>query len=264
MGVRRHAKPATPTHHFACTACGKCCYGWLPLTLADALTQAGRFPLAMVWTPVPQTSRAFDLTAQLGTTVQLAKRKRVAVLIAPTAYLPPSFPCPALSAENRCVIHAEKPLRCRSMPFYPYRRAADQADMLVPRTGWVCDTSASAPVVYRNRGIVDRTDFDRERAALLAQAPILRAYADTTLQHYPEVMGRLQQAAQNPATGRFVVGFWSFLRQHRSEDLVTFAKAQHPVLIEFSDRTADLPTLAEYRRYYQDAAAELAWFAQRA
>jgi Fe-S-cluster containining protein len=262
------AKPTAKTipaeHHFACTRCGKCCHGWLPLTLEDALANAGRFPLAMVWTPVPQASHAFDLTSRLGMTVQLTNRKQVAVLIAPTAYLPSAFPCPALSAENLCAIQTEKPLRCRSMPFYPYRREEDQADGLAPRQGWVCDTSVNAPVVYRKGNIIERADFDRERAALDAQAPLLRAYADATLKHYPEVMARLRTAAQNPATGRFVVGFWSFLRHHRSVDPVGFAKQQHPVLIEFAGRTAGMATLAEYHTYYQESAAELAWFAQRA
>jgi Fe-S-cluster containining protein len=254
----------TTEQHFACVKCGQCCYGWLPLTLEDAFANAGRFPLAMVWTPVRDGSRAFDLTARLGTTVQLPNRKRVAVSIAPTAYLPPSFPCPALSSENLCAIQSGKPLRCRSMPFYPYREERDQVDLLIPRKGWACDTSATAPVVYRNRELVDRADFDRERAALVTQAPLLRAYADITLKHYPAVMGRLLKAAQNPTPGRMIVGFWSFLRHHRRDDPIQFAKAQHPVLLEFTERTAGTSTLAEYHRYYQESAVELAWFAQRA
>ncbi len=262
--ARQPVKATVTAQHFACTRCGKCCYGWLPLTIADAFANAGRFPLAMVWTTVPEASRAFELTAQLGMTVALPKRKRVAVLIAPTAYLPPSFPCPALSSENQCAIHADKPLRCRSMPFYPYRRETDQADMLVPRKGWVCDTSANAPVVYQNHKILERDDFDRERAALVEQAPMLRAYAETILKHYPAVMARVQKTAQNPATGSIVVGFWSFLRHHRTEDPVKFAKAQHPVLIEFISRTAATSMLANYHKYYQESAAELAWFTKQA
>ncbi|MBK1642818.1 zinc/iron-chelating domain-containing protein [Chromatium okenii] len=260
MKAQRPATAPASEQHFACTGCGKCCHGWLPLTVADAFANAGRFPLALVWTPVPEVSRAFDLTAQLGTVVQIAKRKRVAVLIAPTAYLPPSFPCPALSPDNRCAIQAEKPLRCRTMPFYPYRRASDQADVLLPRKGWQCDISTTAPLVYQQRKIVDRSDFDAERAALVAQAPMLRTYADTTLKHYPTVLAQLLKAAQNPAAGRFIVGFASLLRWHKAFDPVTFAQAQHPLLCAFAERTAAAPTLAIYHRYYQEAAAELAWF----
>ena len=78
---------------FHCTACGKCCFGWLPLSLDDAISNAGRFPLAMIWTTLRQGAKSFALNAELGTTVELRNRKRIAVQIAPTAYIPPSFPC---------------------------------------------------------------------------------------------------------------------------------------------------------------------------
>jgi Fe-S-cluster containining protein len=263
VGDGRTANKGATEQRFACTACGKCCFGWLPLTLEEAFAQAGRFPLAMAWTPVPRNTRAFDLTAQFGTTVHLPNRKQVAVLIAPTAYLPSSFPCPALSEEGLCAIQADKPLRCRTMPFYPYRREEDQADMLVPRKGWVCDVSEHAPVVYRQRRIVDRADFDGERAALLAQAPVLRAYADTLLRLYPAVMAQLLAATRNPAKGSFVTGFASFLRHGRQDDAIGFAKQQHPVLIDVEARTTGTPKLAEYCAFYRQSAAELAWFARR-
>lgn len=264
MAAGRQVGMVAAEQHFACTACGKCCTGWLPLTLDEARTHAGRFPLAMVWTLVPSTNRAFDLTAQLGTTVQLAKRKQIAVLVAPTLYLPPTFPCPALSPDKLCAIQADKPLRCRSMPFYPYRLETDQADALVPRKGWACDTSDRAPLVYRNREILDRADFDAERAALLAQAPILRVYAETVLKQYAPVMNQLREVARHPLGGNFVIGFLSFLRHQRAYDPVGFAREQHPVLIDFEARTAGVPALKPYRNYYRESAAELAWFARRA
>ena len=40
--------------HFDCTACGKCCYGQLPPTPPDALANAERFPLAILWTIIRQ------------------------------------------------------------------------------------------------------------------------------------------------------------------------------------------------------------------
>ncbi len=150
------------------------------------------------------------------------------------------------------------------MPFYPYRHEEDQATGLAPRKGWACDISANAPVVYRQGKIVERADFDRERAALIEQAAILRHYADHTLQHYPEVMARLLKAAQHPAQPHFILSFRSFLRYDRNRDPVTFAKAQHPVLTEFAAQTANRSALAEYHAYYQKSAEELAWFAQRA
>jgi hypothetical protein len=77
----------------------------LPLTLSDALTHADRFPLALVWTPVPQGTRSFPLATRLGITLALRKRTRIAALIVPTAYIPPSLPCPALTGEGLCGIH---------------------------------------------------------------------------------------------------------------------------------------------------------------
>lgn len=264
MDRKRGARVTAAEQHFACTLCGKCCYGWLPLTLDDAFANAGRFPLAMIWTTVQQTHRAFALTERLGTSLLLPKRKGTAVLVTPTAYLPPSFPCPALAPDNRCAIQEEKPLRCRSMPFYPYREESDQADLLLPRKGWDCDVSESAPLVYHDRRILDREAFDRERTALLDQAETLRGYADTTLKHHPAVMSRLTRAAQNPTGGRLVIGFGSFLRHDRNRDPIAFAKAQRPVLLDFAERTAGARPLADYHGYYNESAAELAWYAQRA
>lgn len=248
---------------FRCTACGKCCYGEVPLTLDDALANAGRFPLAMVWTPVHQGMRVYHLTAQLGTTVQLARGKKVAVLLAPTAYIPPGVPCPALASDNLCSIHDQKPLRCRAMPFYPYREEDAQADLLVPRKDWLCDTSETAPVVYRGKKIVDRADFDRERGELLKNAPMLDAYAQKMLKEQAGMMPFLMQAALKPTGGRFVVRFSSFLLMNKGYDIVAFAKQQHPILTAFEHKTAGMPVFAEYHKYYKEAAEDLAWFAQR-
>ena len=183
---------------FSCTACGKCCHGWLPLTLKDAVAHAGRFPLAMVWTPVRSNAKFYDLATRLGQTVRLPNRKTVAVLVQPTAYLPPSYPCPELRADNLCGIHADKPSRCRTMPFYPYREEKDQADLLIPRKGWQCDVSAAAPVVYSNHAILDRADFDRERGELLDQAPVMRAYVDYILKYMPWTLDELAKLAAKP------------------------------------------------------------------
>ncbi len=248
---------------FGCCACGACCYGRVPLTLDDAFANADRFPLAMVWTPVRQASRSFDLTLRLGLPLKLRDRKMVAVLIAPMAYIPSSLPCPALSEDNLCTIHDHKPLRCRTMPFYPYREERDQLDLLVPRKGWMCDVSAAAPAVYRNREIIDRADFAVERSALLGQAPVLRAYAEALLGLDASLLDHLTRAARNPAVGHVILNFSSFLRVNRQHDLVSFAKSQHPVLCEFERRTAGESCLAEYHKYYCAWAAELEWFARR-
>lgn len=247
--------------HFQCTACGKCCVGALPLTLTEALSHAGRFPLAFVWTPVPQASRSFALTARLGTQIRLPNRKQVAVLIAPTAYLPPSFPCPELSADGLCGIQAEKPLRCRTMPFYPYREEQDQAELLVPRKGWACDTSPLAPVVYHKQAIVQRADFDSERAALLDQAPILRRYADYVLKYMPWILDSLAAVMQKPGSN-VVTSLSSFMTATRQADAAALAAQQLPVLQHYAARAAAAPKLAEYQHHYAGWAKEMEYLAR--
>lgn len=244
---------------FHCTACGKCCYGWLPLTLADACAHAGRFPLAMAWTLAPQGSKAFPLISRLGATTKL-DRKQTALLIVPTAYIPPSFPCPALAPDGLCTIHADKPSRCRTMPFYPYRNEEDQADLLVPRKGWACDTSATAPVVYRDKKIVDRTDFDRERGELLEQAPLMRTYAEYMLKYQHWVIDGLAKAGPG---GNAVTSLSSFLTATKHPDAATLATRQLPVLTDYAARSAGQPELVEYTRNYAGWAKEMEYLARR-
>ena len=242
---------------FSCTACGKCCYGSLPLTLDEALDHAGRFPLAMMWTPVPQASKAFSLTARLGATLNLGKRKQIAVRVAPVAYLPPALPCPALNAKGLCAIHADKPSRCRTMPFFPYREEADQTDLLIPRSGWLCDTSAEAPAVYRDKKIVERGDFDSERSALVNQAAILGPYADWLLESVPTLKEELVRVARKRTGGHVVVNFSTLLPRLPRVDVADFARRQFPVMTEFAAKTAGVPGLAEFHRRYRECADEL-------
>ena len=249
---------------FHCTACGKCCSGSLPLTLADAFIHAGRFPLAMVWTPLRQQNKAFHLVSRIGALVKLGTRKQIAVLIAPTAYLPEAFACPALADDGRCIIHADKPLRCRAMPFYAYREERDQADLLSPRKGWECDTSAAAPVVYRDGSIVARGDFELERRQLLQQAPLLRSYAEYMLKYQPQLAGNLAALAQQGAGGKVVTSLSSFLTATRQGDVAELAARQGAVLKEFAARTAGQAQLAEFHRNYSGWAREMDYLSQPA
>lgn len=254
---RLTAKGRGMDRHFGCTACGKCCHGWLPLTLDDAIAHAGVFPLAVVWTPVRPVSKAFALTERLGTSVQTRDRKKLAVRLAPTAYLPPAMPCPLLAADNLCAIHADKPLRCRTMPFFPYREENDQADLLVPRPGWQCDVSAAAPVVYRDKAILDGADFHAEQAALQRQVPVLRAYAASVLEAVPGMVDSLVKAAMKPGGGHVVVGFASLLRRLTELDRAGLATAQIQVLDRFAERVSPDRAWAEYGRNYADWAWEM-------
>ncbi|ALJ33948.1 YkgJ family cysteine cluster protein [Azospirillum brasilense] len=248
---------------FACTACGKCCHGLLPLTLTDAVAHAVRFPLALVWTVVRSNAKSYDLATRLGTSVRLPNRKTVAVLIQPSAYLPNHFPCPALQPDNLCGIHSDKPSRCRTMPFYPYREEKDQADLLVPRKGWECDVSAEAPVVYRNHAILDRTNFDRERAELLEQAPVMRTYADYVLKYMPWIVNDLAKMAAAPAGGKLVTSLSSFLTATRRTDARELAAAQAPLMQAMAERTRTDPALADLHKNYAGWAKEMERLAQR-
>lgn len=200
---------------FACTACGKCCHGWLPLTLKDAIGHSGRLPLAMVWPPVRPNARLHGLAVCIGAELSFPKRRTVAVQIVPTVYLPPSFAYPELRADSLCGIHEIKPSRCRTMPLYPYREEVEQADLLVLRAGWECDISAAAPVAYGNHAIVDRRDFDAERNDLIEQAPVIRSYADYARKYMPWAMAEREKQSGRPSGGQLVTGLSSFLTAAR-------------------------------------------------
>ncbi|MDP6804723.1 MAG: YkgJ family cysteine cluster protein [Rhodospirillales bacterium] len=242
--------------HFSCTACGKCCYGLLPLTIDDALAHADKFPLVVIWTPVRQGGRSFRVTADLGITIELKKRKLAAVRIAPTAYIPPTFSCPELTDEGLCAIHAAKPQRCRTMPFSAYRDEKDQDDLMIPRSGWVCDTSDEAPVVYRDKRIIGREDFAGEREQLVRDAAILKPYAEWLLDSVPSLRMELQKLAMKPGGGRVVVAFSTLIPRLPKVDIYAFAEKQLPVMQDFAQRTARDPALADYHRRYVDCAAE--------
>ncbi|SOD95452.1 YkgJ family cysteine cluster protein [Caenispirillum bisanense] len=248
----------TADRRFACTACGRCCTGWLPLTLGDALRHAGRFPLAVVWTPIRQGNAEFQAASRFGLTVRLPNRKTVAVRLMPTAYQPKSFPCPELTPAGLCGIHADKPARCRTMPFFPYREEVDQADLLIPRAGWACDTSEAAPVVYSGGRIVDRTDFDDEVASLKKDAMLLRMHAEVCLAANRDVLPALARAAgDGRGGGHLVTGFAALLPRLKSSIVADFVRAQVPVLQRYAALTQDDPEHRTYHRNYMDWLAEL-------
>jgi Fe-S-cluster containining protein len=243
--------------HFDCTLCGKCCYGQIPLTINDALIHADRFPLAIIWTPVRPGTKYFDHVARLGSTVRLPNRKEIALRIAPSAYIPAALPCPALTGDNKCAIHTHKPTRCRTMPFSPYREESHQDELLIPREGWECDTSTDAPLVYRDNQIVERTDFDNERSDLLAQAGILRPYADWLLASVPSLMSELMGVAKKKSGGHVVVSFFSLLPRLPEVDVKEFAAKQFPIASDFAAETAGVSNLKKHHQHYKEYAAEL-------
>ena len=250
-------------NHFHCTACGKCCYGQLPLTCKDAFANAAIFPLCLVWTPLRYGSKDYALVAALGTTIKLADRKEFAVLIVPTAYLPSSFPCPALGDDNLCTIHLSKPSRCKTMPFYPYREERYQSELLTPRKGWACDTSTAAPLVFQDKKIVFRDDFDQERKELLAQVPLLRGYAEYMLKYSPSLVNSLVQAASKTKAGHVVTSLSSFLTATKHPEAKQIAQLQLPVLNNYAEKTAGDLQLADFHKNYLNWSKEMAYWAQR-
>jgi len=241
---------------FACTACGKCCHGLLPLSIAEALDHAATFPLVMVFTTVRQGGRSFDATAEMGITIKLKKRRRAAVRIAPTAYIPPDFPCPHLADDGLCRIHSGKPQRCRTMPLNAARAESDQQDLLIPRPGWQCDASGEAPLVYRDRQVVERREFDGERRLLAADAAVLKPYGEWLLDSVPTLAMELQKVATKPAGGYVLVGFTSLVPRLPKVDMHDLADRQFPVMRAWAEKTADDPALKDFHRRYSEAADE--------
>ncbi|WP_312405397.1 YkgJ family cysteine cluster protein [Rhizobium sp.] len=243
-------------HRFACTACGLCCFGILPLTINEAMSKAGTFPLAMSLTPIKAGTRGHNVMSQIGATATLV-RKTIYLQVSAVSFIPPAMRCPELGADNLCSIHADKPERCKTMPFFAYKDEDSQRDLLVPRPGWKCDTAETAPVVYRDRVIIDRRNFANERAALVSQKPQLQRYVDFLIKYDPVTSSRLVRSAQSAQPGRVIVSFASFLRHDRSLDILAFARSQSPVLADWAEKTASDASAVSYHGYYKQALSEL-------
>ncbi|QRI66717.1 YkgJ family cysteine cluster protein (plasmid) [Shinella sp. PSBB067] len=250
----------TTEKRFACTACGMCCYGSVPLTVGEAVSMAGRFPLALSMSPVRPGARGQTIVERIGVSIPITQRKRLLLVATPMSFIPPYMACPALQDDKLCGIHANKPVRCRAMPFYAFKDEDSQADMLVPRKGWLCETGPDAPVVYERRKIADRSDFDQERVALIDQASQLQRHIDLLLQHNPALLAHLLKAAQAPLGGRVAVGFLAFLRYDRTVDLLDFAKRQYPVLEDWISRTDGDSRAVEFNGLYRQALFEIERF----
>ena len=242
---------------FDCTACGKCCTGWLPLTLDDALTHADRFPLFVIWSPLRQGGRSFDETARQGLTLKLKRGKKAAVRIYPASYIPPSMACSELTDDGLCRLHPNKPLRCRTMPFSAARDETDQTDLLIPKPGWLCDTSEEAAVVYQGKKVITRESFDLERHALEQDAEILVPYAEWLLESVPTLRPELMKVAMNPTGGHIVLNFTTLIPRMPKVDMYDFAAKQAPVLRTFAEKTANIPEFDEYHQRYNRYAREL-------
>lgn len=244
-------------HRFLCTACGACCYGLLPLTLNEAVSRAHQFPLAMTITVVKPGAQGYRSAEKFGVSIVLHPRKKVLLLVSAVSFIPPSMPCPELGGDKLCSIHLDKPVRCKAMPFHAYKDEDHQRDLLIPRPNWECETGPDAPVVYRDRKIVNPTDFDDERLALREQTSALQRYVELMLKYDSIFSARIARAAQSPLSGRAIAGFVSYLRYNNGYDLTKFAKAQQPVLKLWAQKTSGDPKLVQFHTFYQESVADL-------
>ncbi len=244
--------------HFQCTACGKCCYGQLPLTWKDAFANVGRFPLCFAWTPVQKGSKDFALASKIGATVTLPNRLEIAILIMPLAYIPSSYPCPALGENNLCKIHDNKPSRCKAMPFYPYREEKFQAELLVPKKDWGCDTSSNAPIIFQEGKIMSRKDFDQEREELLEQVPLLKRYTEYMQKYSYSFVGSLRGKIK----GSVVTSLSSFLTATKSPHAKEIAQQQLPILHEYAAKTAEDIKWSDFHKNYVIWAKEMSYLAR--
>lgn len=249
------------TRHFRCTACGKCCYGQLPLTWRDAEANAHLFPLGMVWTPVPQTSKDFKLATQIGARVRLPDRRELAVLIVPTSFIPATIACPALIDGKLCGIHETKPARCKTMPLYPYRDERFQAEVLKFKDGWECDTSDSAPIVYENSKITDPKDFTEERTQIMEEAQMIQRYAEYMQKYTPSLLGQLALASTSPKPKHIVTSLSTFMTATRYPHAKELAARQIPVLRESIAKVSAHSELTEFRRHYESWLKEMSFLA---
>lgn len=243
--------------HFSCTACGKCCSGWLPLSIDDALLRANIFPLFLLWTPLRQGGKSYDLTAKIGFTLKLKNRKHVAVRLTPMSYVPPQMNCQALAGDNLCSIHEQKPSRCRAMPFSASRDETDQLDLLMLKPGWECDISDSAPLVYKNKKILQPDEFLSERKKLISDSAILKPFAQLMLDSKPNLRVELEKMAARPHGGNVIINFLPLIHRLANVDINQFAVNQLMVMESMIAATAQNPQYDAEHKHYVSAATEL-------
>lgn len=167
---------------FACTACGLCCNSGPEMELSEATALADKFITSLyfrVWAlplpskraggAAPQHSGALseaetleEHRRQLG---HFSVRDKIDRSAARSLHLTMSARtfdreqgrCPAL-IDNKCGVYDVRPLSCRAVPLHfsqPDALLAPALDAFVRRPGFLCDTSASAPVVFDGERVLD-------------------------------------------------------------------------------------------------------------
>jgi Fe-S-cluster containining protein len=223
----------TAVQRFACTACGKCCnrspevelseaaalvdvfvfrlmfrlYA-LPRTLADYLR--GRAPEANASEAFYQKKRLLSANAALKRPLKIRRDGKAVEFVQCLTMSALSLDlragaCCALEDDGRCSIHARRPYTCRTVPFHYSRvEASAEADLkaFVATEGYQCDTSETAPIVLRDRRIVDE-DMLRDRAEGLALSESDARWRSAIVQRMKsdESLPTLEQVATNASVG---------------------------------------------------------------
>lgn len=197
-------------HRFACTQCGACCNRSPEVELSEAAALSDVFVFRLMFrlyhlprnlsgylqTPgagVDSAEMFYEskrLLAAFAARQHSSKRGIGGKAVEHSSYLTISAltldtgagACTALSA-GRCRIYERRPLACRTLPFHysrPEAAAQRELEAFVATPGYGCDTSAGAPVVVDQGGIVD-SESRRARSAALDLAGQDRRWKDAIL-----------------------------------------------------------------------------------
>ena len=142
------------------------------------------------------------------------------------------------------------------MPYSAYRDEADQDDLLLPRPGWECDISSDASLVYRNKAIVERDEFNTERDGLIRDSAILKPYAEWLIESVPSLKMDLLKAAMRSTGGQVIVAFSTLIPRLPGVDIYDLAEKQLPLMQSHARRTVDDPSLASFHKCYVKTAKE--------
>ena len=130
----------------------------------------------------------------------------------------------------------------------------DQMDLLTPKAGWACDTSESAPVLYRDKTIIEREEFAMERAQVLSDAKVLKPFAELMLDSQPSLRMELTKTAERPMGGTLIVSFSPLVKRLGHVNIFELAAKQVPVMEDFVRQTHDDDQAkAEHQRYLDSA-----------
>ncbi|MEW5726982.1 MAG: YkgJ family cysteine cluster protein [Pseudomonadota bacterium] len=254
---------------FSCSGCGKCCTGWLPLTLAETPSFAATAPLALVWHAHRRTQPQrphFRAARKLFPTLCLPDGGEVVPWVRTVVLVPPGTPCAHLS-DGLCAVHPTKPLRCRTMPFHSNLPADSQEDYLKLRPDWPCFVAADGKPLYDRGRFLDasyRRDYHAETEALAADARLLRKHVDETVAAGGEGFGRLLARIATTPGGHLVTP-WSRLARALvaagtpAEAIGAALRAQAQILASrLAEGTLPEAYAAHYRALSGDVADTLA------